>query len=129
MNARRVLLATGLAYTVWETVDIFWIDFPAAAAVMATLFLAATVWFWRRNSARAAAALLVLCAFEAAVVPTLHVEPVTRAFDAALGVIGVASALCVLVVKQRRRHAPPAPGLPPAARPGSALLRRRAARS
>jgi hypothetical protein len=100
MNARRSLLAAGLAYGLWETADIFWISVPAVAAVLAVLFLAATAWFWRRDSARAAIALLGLCAFEAAVAPTLRAEPITKAVDLALGIAGVAAAAALLV---RRR--------------------------
>ena len=54
MTARIGLVLSGLAFGIWETVDIFWIDFPPAAAVFAALFLGCTAWFWRRNSSRAA---------------------------------------------------------------------------
>jgi len=87
MNARLALIAAGLAYGVWETVDIFWISFPAAAAVFAGLFLACTAWFWRRDSARAAAALALLCGFEAAVAPTLGAQTVTKISDLVLGLL------------------------------------------
>ena len=55
MSSRIGLIATGLAFGLWEAVDIFWIDVPAIAAVFAGLFLGCTLWFWRRDSARAAA--------------------------------------------------------------------------
>jgi hypothetical protein len=104
MNARLALIAAGLAYGVWETVDIFWIDVPAAAAVFAVLFLVCTAWFWRRDSSRAAAALALLCGFEAAVAPSLKAELVTRAFDLTLCVLGVAAAVAVLAPRLRGRR-------------------------
>ena len=39
MNARIGLILTGLAFGIWETVDIFWIDVPAVAAIFSALFL------------------------------------------------------------------------------------------
>ena len=111
MNARRIVLAAGLAYGIWETVDIFWISVPAAAAVFAALFLGCTVWFWRRNSHRAVAALLALCAYEAGVVPTLHAETITKFCDAGLGVVGVLAASAVLARRLRvNRAAAASPG-------------------
>ena len=101
--ARTVLILTGLAFAIWEAVDIFWIDVPAMAAVFSALFLACTAWFWRRDSMRAAAALLVLFAFEAAAAPSLkHVMTVTKAADFSLGVAGVLAALAVLATPVRR---------------------------
>ena len=105
MNARLALLGTGLAYGVWEAVDVFWIDVPAVAAVFAVLFLGCTGWFWRRNSRAPVVALLALCAFEAGVAPTLHAETVTKAFDVALGAGGIASAIAVVVGLRRTRVA------------------------
>jgi hypothetical protein len=106
--ARTVLILTGLAFAIWEAVDIFWIDVPAMAAVFSALFLACTAWYWRRGSMRAAAALLVLFAFEAAAAPSLkHVMTVTKVADFSLGVVGILAVLGVLVgrVRQRRREA------------------------
>ena len=101
--ARTVLILTGLTFAIWEAVDVFWIDVPAVAAVFAVLFLACTAWFWRRDSARAATALLVLFAFEAAVAPSLkHVMTVTKVAVFSLGLAGVLAVLAVLVT--RRRH-------------------------
>ena len=54
-NARIALVLAAVAFATWETVDIFWISFPAAAAVMAVLFLCCTIWYLRRDSVRAAA--------------------------------------------------------------------------
>ena len=53
MNARIGLILTGLAFGIWEAVDIFWIDVPAMAAIFAALFLGCTLWFRRRDSVRA----------------------------------------------------------------------------
>jgi hypothetical protein len=104
LNTRVALILAGLTFAVWEAVDIFWIDVPAAAAVFATLFLACTLWFWRRDSGRAAAALMLLFAFEAAVAPSLkHVMTVTKVADFTLAVAGAAVALAALVVRRRSR--------------------------
>ena len=101
MNARLALIATGLAYGIWEAVDIFWISVPAVAAAFAALFLGCTGWFWRRNSLWPVVGLLALCAFEASVAPTLHAETVTKAFDVTLGVVGVLSAIAVIARRRR----------------------------
>ena len=103
LKARNALLAAGLAFGIWEAVDSFRIDVPAVAAVFAALFLTCTVWFWRRDSTRAAAALLVLFAFEAAVAPSLkHVMTVTKAGAFSLGLAGAVTALAVLAPPLRR---------------------------
>ncbi len=102
MNTRIPLIVTGLAFGLWETIDIFRIDVPAAAAVFAALFLGCTAWFWRRHSMRAAVALLLLFAFEVAVAPTLkHVSPDTKIAVVALGLAGIAAAIGVLVAERR----------------------------
>jgi hypothetical protein len=100
-NSRTALLLTGLAFATWETVNIFWISFPAAAAVMAALFLASTVWFWRRDSIRATIALALLFAFEGAVAPTLNALPVTKVADFALALAGITFAVMVIVGRRR----------------------------
>jgi hypothetical protein len=101
--ARTVLIFLGLAFGTWEAIDIFHIDVPAVAAVFAALFLICTAWFWRRDSARAVTALLVLFAFEAAVAPSLkHVMTVTKVAAFSLGVAGVLTALAVLAAPMRR---------------------------
>jgi hypothetical protein len=102
-KARNALILSGLAFGVWEAIDIFWIDVPAMAAVFAALFFACTAWFWRRGSMRAAAALLVLFTFEAAAAPSLkHVMTVTKVADFSLGVAGALIALAVLAPPIRR---------------------------
>jgi hypothetical protein len=106
-NARIALILAGLAFATWEAIDIFWISFPAAAAVFAALFLAGTTWLWRRNSVRAALLLLVLFAFEAAVAPTLKAMMVTKVADLTLALIGVALAVAVVVTRRRMRAARP----------------------
>jgi FtsH-binding integral membrane protein len=92
------LILAGLAFAVWETVDIFWIDTPAVAAVMACLFFASTIWFWRRDSKRAAGALLILFAIEGLTAPFLaNVMLVTKLCDIALALAGAILAVAVLV--------------------------------
>jgi hypothetical protein len=100
MRTRSLLILAGLAFAVWETVDIFWIDTPAVAAVMACLFFASTIWFWRRDSRRAATALLILFAIELVTAPFLKVMLVTKVCDLALAVAGVA--LAVLELRRGR---------------------------
>lgn len=103
MHTRSLLILAGLAFAVWETVDIFWIDTPAIAAVMACLFLASTLWFWRRDSKRAAVALLILFAIEGLTAPFLTgVMLVTRLGDLALALAG--ATLAVLVLMRRRKE-------------------------
>jgi CBS domain containing-hemolysin-like protein len=101
--ARNVLILVGLTFGIWEAIDIFWIDIPAVAAVFAVAFLACTAWFWRRGSTRAAAALLVLFTFEAAVALSLkHVMTVTKVAAFSLGVAGALTALAVIAPPMRR---------------------------
>lgn len=101
-HTRTGLILAGLAFGIWEAIDIFWIDVPAIAALFAVLFFAATLWFWRRDSVRAALALLILFAFEGAAAPGLkHVMPVTKVADFALAVAGAALAMAVLVTRRR----------------------------
>lgn len=105
MNARIALIVTGLAFGLWEAVDIFRIDVPAVAAVFAALFLGCTAWFWRRDSVRAAVALLLLFAFEVAVAPTLkHTATATKTAVVALGLAGIAAAIAVVVTMRRARR-------------------------
>jgi Na+/H+-dicarboxylate symporter len=107
MNARIGLILAGLAFAIWEAVDIFWIAVPAAAAVFAALFLGCTLWFWRRDSILAVAALMVLFAFEAAAVPTLkHVMMLTKVTDFMLGIAGIALAVAVLLDRLRASSRP-----------------------
>jgi ABC-type Mn2+/Zn2+ transport system permease subunit len=100
-NARIGLILAGVTIATWETVNIFWISVPAAAAVMAALFLACTIWYMRRDSLRAAAALMLLFTFEAAVAPTLKVMTVTKVADLALALTGIALAVTVIVGRRR----------------------------
>lgn len=100
-NARTALILAGLTFATWETVDIFWISFPAAGVVMAALFLGCTIWYWRRDTVRAAVALMLLFAFEAAATPTLKVMTVTRVADLTLALTGIALAVTVIVGRRR----------------------------
>jgi hypothetical protein len=105
-RARIALIAVGLAFATWEATDIFWIDVPAIAAAFAAMFFAATAWFWRRDSTKAAGTLVVLCGFEAAVAPSLkHVMMVTKVSAFSLGIAGVVAGLAVVVARLRRGHA------------------------
>jgi hypothetical protein len=105
LNARIALILAGLTFASWETVDIFWISFPAAAALFAALFLASTLWFWRRDSVRAVVALMLLFAFEAAVAPTLRAMTVTKVADLTIALTGVALAFAVVVARRRTNSA------------------------
>jgi hypothetical protein len=107
ITSRIGLIVTGLAFGLWETFDIFWIDVPAMAAVFAVLFLGCTNWFWRRDSVRAAVVLLLLFAFEGAAAPGLkHVMTVTKVADLTLALAGVACAIAVLVAERRSTRSP-----------------------
>ena len=101
LTTRTGLILTGLTFATWETVDIFWISFPAAAAVFAALFLGSALWFWRRNSPRAVAAMAVLFAFEAAVAPTLRAMTVTKVADFTLALAGLLLAITALITHRR----------------------------
>jgi hypothetical protein len=107
LNARNALSLAGLAFATWETVDIFWISFPAAAALFAALFLGCTLWFWRRGNLRAALGLMLLFAFEATVAPTLKAMTVTKAADLTLALTGIALAVTVVVTRRRTRASRP----------------------
>jgi hypothetical protein len=104
MTTRNALIANALVFGLWEAVDIFWIDVPAVAAVFAGLFLGCTLWFWRRDSVRAVASLIVLFAFEAAVAPSLKAMTVTKAADLTLALLGVASGLAVLIASRHGKR-------------------------
>jgi len=104
--ARTVLILTGLAFAIWEAVDVFWIDVPVVAAVFAVLFLACTAWFWHRDSLAATLAFVPLFAIEAGTAPTWkHVMTVTKVAGCSLGVIGLLAVLGVLIGHRRREAA------------------------
>ena len=107
-TTRNALILAGLTFTTWETVDIFWISFPAAAALFAALFLGFTRWFWRRGSLRAALGLMLLFASEAAVAPTLKAMTVTKVADLTIALAGIALAIAVVVVRRRTSASRPA---------------------
>jgi len=106
-DARTALILAGLTFATWETIDIFWISFPAAAAVFAALSLSGTLSLWRRDSVRAALALLLLFAFEAAVAPTLRAMTVTKVADLTLALTGIALAITMVVTRRRTRASRP----------------------
>ena len=103
LNARIVLILTGLTFAIWETVDIFLIEVPAMAGLFAVLFLACTIWFWRGNSLRAAITFLPLFAVEAGSAPFWkHVMTETKVAGIVLGAAGIVS----VVALARRRLTP-----------------------
>lgn len=63
MNIRNSVLAIGVAFGIFETVDI--LDTGVAALLFALLFFGLTVWVWRRDSRPGAVLIGVLLAFEA----------------------------------------------------------------
>jgi hypothetical protein len=105
LNLRNALITLGLVFGAWEAFDIFWIDVWEMALLFSVLFLACTVWYWRRESRAAVAGILVLSAFEAAAAPELkNVMTVTKVADFSLGLAGVICALAVLVTQLRARR-------------------------
>jgi hypothetical protein len=99
------LILAGLAFGIWECVSSFQIEVWEAAAVLSVLFLGCTYWFWRRNSVRAALALLPLFAIEVAAAPGLkHVMTVTKVSMAALGTAGIAMVVAVVVPRLLARR-------------------------
>jgi len=100
-NARIALILAGLAFGIWEGIDIFWIDVPEFAALFSVLFLACTAWFWRRRSVKPVVVMAILFGFEAAVAPSLqHVMTITKVAAFTLGVLGLASAVAVLALRR-----------------------------
>ena len=108
-STRTALILAGLSFATWETFDIFWISFPAAAAIFAALFLSTTLWFQRRNSVRAAVALGILFAFEGAVAPTLRVMTVTKVADFTIALAGALLTITLLATKYRTKTARESP--------------------
>jgi hypothetical protein len=105
-NARIALIAMGLVFGAWEAFDIFWIEVPAVAALFSVLFLTCTAWFWRRSSIKPVVVMAILFGFEAAVAPSLqHVMTITKVAAFTLGLLGLASAVAVLVLRRRARPA------------------------
>ena len=105
MISRIALIATGLAFGLWEAVDIFRIDVPAVAAIFAAVFLGCTAWFWRRGSMKAVGVLSLLLAFEVALAPSLkEASTTTKAAVIAVGTVGIAAAIAVLVGERRAKR-------------------------
>src|ERR1700745_3097089 len=99
------LILAGLAFGIWEFVSAFQIDFWPAAAVFSGFFLGFTYWFWRRNTTRAALALLPLFAIEVAAAPGLkHVMTVTKVSMAVLGTAGIAMVVAVVAPRLLARR-------------------------
>ena len=102
-NPRVGLVLTGLAFGIWEAVDVFRIEVPEAAALFAVLFLGCTAWFLRRDSSRTVVGMAILFCIEAASAPRWHVMTITKIVAIALGLVGIASAAGVLVARRRSR--------------------------
>jgi uncharacterized membrane protein len=103
-NSRIALILTGLAFAVWEAISTFQVNFPAIAATFAVLFLACTVWFWRRDSIPAALAFVPLFAVEVGSAPTWqHVQTQTKVLGFTLGVAGIASVIAAVATRRRSR--------------------------
>jgi hypothetical protein len=102
ITARSSLLATGIAFGLFEAVDAFFIDVPGFAVLFAGLFFTCAAWFWRRSSVRAAVGLLLLFVFEIAEAPTWKAATATRAGAAALAAAGITAAVCAVVTQRRK---------------------------
>ena len=108
-NPRVALVLTGLTFGIWESVDIFRIEVPEAAALFAVLFLGCTAWVLRRDSVRPVVIMTVLFCIEAGSAPSWHVMTITKVVAITLGLAGVASAAGVLVERRRSRSSRVAP--------------------
>jgi hypothetical protein len=102
LTPRNGLLLTGLAFGLWEIGSAFQIAYPAIAATFAVLFLAATAWYWRRDTVPAALLLLPLLLVELLSAPTWkHVATQTKVAGVALGAIGLVFLLGVVATRVR----------------------------
>jgi hypothetical protein len=99
ITPRKALLAAGLAFAVTEATDAFFIAVPGFAVLFAALFVAATAWFWRRGTARAAVALMLLFVFELAEAPNWETPIGVKLYAGALAGAGIIAALSVLVAR------------------------------
>jgi uncharacterized membrane protein len=99
MTIRNALIAIALGFGIWETADI--LDTGAIAAIFAVLFLACSLWLWRRNSRIAALVLALQFTIEATQAHTWKDASAT-AKDAAmvLGTAGIAAVLAFLAGSQ-----------------------------
>ena len=103
MNTRMALIAVGAAFTVWEAIDT--LDTGAPAAAFSILFLAATVWLWRRRSTPAAAGIALLCPVEASQAHTWqHVGATTKDAAMALGTAGILAATAFVITRAAARR-------------------------
>jgi hypothetical protein len=107
LNARIALILTGLTFAIWETVDIFQIEVPAVAAFFAVSFFGCTMWFWRRDSGRAAIAFLPLFTIEAGSAPFWkHVMTETKLAGIVLGTAGIAAVVGVAATRRNANRSP-----------------------
>ena len=104
ITPRAALLTLGLAFALAEAVDAPLIEVPAFAVLFSGLFLAATAWFWRRESNRAAVALLLLFAFEIAEAPSWKDTSLgVKMLFVALGLAGIIAGTAQLITRERAR--------------------------
>jgi len=99
MNARNALLAVALTFGVAEVVDTPYVGAPAA--VFAVLYLACSVWLWRRGGMVAAAVIAALCALEASQAHTWKgVSSTAKDAAMALGTAGILAAAAYVVAQR-----------------------------
>lgn len=95
MAVRNTLIAVALAFGAWEASDIP--DTGAIAAVFAVLFVACSIWLWRRSSRVAALVLALQFAVEATQAHTWKdASPTGREAGLVMGAAGLAAALVFL---------------------------------
>lgn len=102
MNTRHALLAVALVFGIWETTDI--VDTGVPAAVFAVLYLACSLWLYRKGSVIAAGVIAVLCTFEATQAHTWKdAGTFSKTAAEALGTLGVLVAVAFVVQTVRAR--------------------------
>jgi hypothetical protein len=101
MTIRNALIAIALSFGIWETTDIP--DTGAIAAIFAVLFLACSLWLWRRNSRIAVVVLALQFTVEATQAHTWK-DASSTARDAALA-LGTTGSLAAAAFLARSLHA------------------------
>jgi hypothetical protein len=101
MTIRNALIAIALSFGIWETTDIP--DTGAIAAIFAVLFLACSLWLWRRNSRIAVVVLALQFTVEATQAHTWK-DASSTARDAALA-LGTTGILAAAAFLARSLHA------------------------
>ena len=96
MTTRNALIAIAVAFGVWETTNIP--DARAFAAAFALLFVACSIWLWRRSSRIAAVVLALQFTIEATQAHTWRdASPAAKDTAMALGTAGLIAAAAFLV--------------------------------